>query len=154
MSKTKFTHALPDGQIATRTSVRTYTHVVIGRRRLEVDRAAARRDAMQYRDDFKYYQKVVTAGVGGRYPGMAPWRRGLTAGEVADAKQAIDGYTDADTYAEARVASRLECIGPGEFGPWEALRWSGSLANAAKGARDLESCGYAVQIEPINGGAR
>lgn len=147
----KLKHHLPDGEIATRTTAREYTHVVVAR----VDVNQRRADALKLQDvdrgNFDYYGRCVATGRHGT--------RTISAIEIEGYKAILAANRDAEAYAESCAQRRVESInkeyGDAAVGHWFVCAWCSRQDLAEKEARRVVKYAYAdIAVEPINHGAR
>lgn len=152
MAKTKFTFTTAEGKVETRTSERTYTHVVVRRtnvaylRKCALDPAWSKEDA----NAFRYYSKMAACEVGEipqgrRYP--------MEAAEKRASEAAVAGCSDEADYIAKKQQARLDAItkeyGDADVGPEYVAQWSMSEVNARKGAQP--GVFYAsVRVAPVD----
>ncbi len=147
MAKTTFKHTLPDGNVVSRKSERAYTHIIIGRRKLDLDRAVIRsaQQVKTHKSNYEYHKAVVATEIGQTPPGyFSPVYEQSKARAIAE----IEGFENADAYAAAKVEEKLAKVGDGEFGPWTALQWSMSAANALKALGKWDHYSE-VSVQPV-----
>jgi len=141
MPKTKLSATLPDGTIATRTTARTYTHVVAVRRSYESALDVAVRQSAGDLDNYAHYAAFLDGT--SRFLAKRSWQSDAEhaascAWDIARATAAIDGATSADEYAAARKAQRIADVearkAAGNFDTWSAEAWAGRLDLAQKAA--------------------
>ncbi|MGN6702930.1 MAG: hypothetical protein ACTHKB_08205 [Burkholderiaceae bacterium] len=153
MAKQKFSVTLPDGNIATRSTERAYTHVVIGRRDLDAARAAQANAASRkfHAANYLHYVATIAAGVGGQVSGC---HYTVTARYFEEAKQAIRDTKDEADYIEreiVRCIARInDAYGTGSRSAWIALQWSMNERNAMKGAQSNAKYYVDVQVVPVD----
>lgn len=148
--KTTLRHMLPDGSIATRSTAREYTCVLMGRRNFKATREAIMSDsfAKARQKDFNFYSSIIEAGVGKRIPGLDC---ALTARYVELAEKALEGVSDLEQYIEKSRKTALSPLPEGDLGPLVVLSWSATLQSATKLISDHPAF-TDFKIEPINGG--
>lgn len=149
--KVTLKHKLPCGAVETRTTARTYTHVVIVRR----DLRAIREDAAKLRSvdvsNFEHYQLQIAQGVG------APTRLAdgsllngypVTQAAYDRAVAEIEGCDSAQQYAEKCIAARLAKHdaehGTRAVGDWYIAGWCGRADLAEKLASKERNSGWCV----------
>ena len=149
--QTKLQHQLPDGGIATRTTARTYTHVVIAR--TDVNRR--RTDALKLQDvdrrNFEFYARCVATGRHGAHA--------VSAADIATYKAILAATPDAESYAASCAQRRLEKVnqeyGAADYSDWFVCAWCGREDLADKEARRVVKYAYSdIRVEPINHGVR
>ena len=147
----KLQHKLADGGIATRTTAREYTHVVVAR--TDVNRRRA--DALKLQDvdrrNFEYYGRCVVTGRNGAYT--------IPATEIESYKAILAANPDAEAYAASCAQRRVERInneyGDAAYSEWFVCAWCGRQDLADKEARRVTKYAYAdIAVEPINHGKR
>jgi hypothetical protein len=140
----KLSVTLPDGQIATRTTARAYTHVVIA----QWDVALERSNALSLRVDLdasnhKFYRDQIAAGVRDANTSEETWARytkyaAMTAGEYRSYE------------VERRLAKIKEEYGTVDVSAWACLQWSGSEKNAREALGTYRKRGWLnVQVLAI-----
>lgn len=156
MPKTKLTVTLPDGSIATRTTARTYTHVVAVRRSYEYALEKSVLFADLDRANFEYFSRMLD----GTSPFLrqASYRTAEQQAEynadcVARATKALEGHDTLEGYTAAKRAARLDSVErdkeAGLFDKWSAESWAGRLDLAQKAA--VHQPWFAeVRIIPVN----
>ncbi|WP_405124311.1 hypothetical protein [Pseudomonas alloputida] len=155
-------HALPCGEIATRTTAREYSHVVIVREDLVALRASRDVISKVDLDNFRFYSSLVAAGAGNHYlhnsGSLSAYP--VTQADFDKAQAAIGGHADAQAYADAcrlaRLAKHDELWGDATRGPWGIVGWCGRLDLATKLAAQQRgyNCRTDVQVEAVNNGER
>ncbi|KWN83016.1 hypothetical protein [Burkholderia stagnalis] len=136
-AKKKFTFTTADGIVATRTSSRAYTHVVVGRRNLAKERADWTSPATRLRlyEAYVYLSRCASTTVGEKF---RDGRFVVTQAMYDESVKTVDKYPTVDTYVAAMIAEGIERInaqeGDGEAGKERVLRWSRSVAAAQRGA--------------------
>jgi len=142
MAKTRTTTATHDGVTFTRSTARTYTHVVIGRRDIE---AAVRRDRItseeMVRRDWAWYGEIAA----GTYKHMEY----VNEQQIARATKLIALGLEAATKL---VADESEQRARQLFAGWEALGWAGRPDLAVKEQRTWQApihCYAEVLIVPV-----
>ena len=140
---TKQTFTVPDVPGSKRTSYRTYTHAVIGRRDgrcsavvyaadLATNEPKARKWDAKHWDDC---QRAAKATVGQRYRNHNGYMVEARDYEVRSGMEFILAHSDREAYVEAQAAqrqaylARLKASTPGEL---QVLQWSMSWKNAMK----------------------
>lgn len=147
----KHIHTLPDGTKATRSSKgRVYTHVIIGRKNLVRERAAAEAMRAQHINNFAFYQQYASTPVGESWNGKS-WCiiKPIDAPKQAQYAAIVAEHGTAENYADAMVRQSLERIGSDDAGTWSVLQWSMSAANAAKGMNKFRDWFVDVQVQPV-----
>jgi hypothetical protein len=142
MAKNKFSFTTAEGKVETRSSDRTYTHVVVKRTNAALLRVEAVSDAhrKQDRSNFKFFA-AMAAGEVGKIPAVpgGGWRWPLTQEDKDKHAEFIAPYSDADDYADKSAAARLDAVnkkyGDADVGPEFVAQWSMSEVNARKGAK-------------------
>uniref|UniRef100_A0AAU6W3L2 Uncharacterized protein n=1 Tax=Pseudomonas phage Cygsa01 TaxID=3138529 RepID=A0AAU6W3L2_9VIRU len=140
----KLSVTLPDGQIATRTTARAYTHVVIGQR----DVALERSQAMSLRadldaDNHAFYRKEVAAGQRDTNTSEETW-----AAWTQYAAMTVGEYRTFEV--ERRLAKIKDEYGTVDVGAWTCLQWSGSEKNASEALGSFRKRGWInVQVLAI-----
>lgn len=160
--KTTLKHELPCGTIATRTTARAYTHVVMVRQDIAAERA--RLDVLRIEEamrGFAYFSDLVKLGVGGRYRfDNGHYSQPLTQAQVDEAVAGIAGCVSAQDYAEKCRAERLAkhdaTYGDAEVSDWYVLSWSSRADLAEKEAARCRSHWYYREAvaQAINNGVR
>jgi hypothetical protein len=151
-------HALPCGAIATRTTAREYSHVVILRTDLVAARAQLDCISQTVLDNFAYSQKIVGIGAGGLIRASNGRSYPVTQKDVDSALASMRGFTDAQAFAEAHRAERLAKFdaehGDATRGPWMIVGWCGRLDLATKLAAQQQgyACRTDVQVQAVNNG--
>lgn len=151
-------HALPCGTIATRTTAREYSHVVILRTDLVAARAELDRISDNVLANFAYDQKIVGIGAGGQVRASNGRFYPVTQDNVDRALASMRGFTDAQAFAEARRQERLAEFdaehGDATRGPWAIVGWCGREDLARKLANQQQgyACRTDVQVQAINNG--
>lgn len=160
MAKTTLKHMLPDGTIATRTTARAYSHLVIVRKNLIAVRTSLNSIKTRDLENYAYHREVIAAGVGGHYlfssGDRCKWP--VTQDQFDKAVAAVDGCANAQAYAEKcrdkRLAQHDAEYGDAVYGPWYVAGWCGR-ADLAEKLRQKELGGWCVQdaiAQPINNG--
>lgn len=153
-------HALPCGEIATRTTAREYSHVVILRDDLVAVRASRDVIFQSDLDNFRFYSSQVAAGAGNHYLHSCGSRSAypVTQDDFDKAQAEIGGHADAQAYADAcrlaRLAKHDELWGDATRGPWAIVGWCGRLDLATKLAAQQQgyACRTDVQVQAVNNG--
>lgn len=150
--KTTLRHMLPDGSIATRSTAREYTCVLMGRRNFKATREAIMSDSFSksHGKNFDFFKSVVTAGVGRYLPGLS---YPVTERNFKDAEIALEGVSTRDEYISRDRNKALSLIPEGDLGQLVVLSWSATLQSATKLISDHPAF-TDFKIEPINGGER
>ena len=154
----KFTVTLPDGTVATRSSVRhNYTHAVVLTTPREVEARSIERMLSAARSDLERREEALLIGTvaregrvmgGGSYEYVT-----VTVGDeiVAGYMVGEAALTDEDAVAilaarvednRRKIAAYEEAVAETLAGPLEhysVLRWSGSLVNATKALREFSN---------------
>lgn len=158
MAKVTLKHKLPCGAIETRTTARTYSHVVVMRRDLSVIREQEGRISKLDLSNYEFFKAALAAGVGGsqRLQGgldikvdQARYDRAVI--EIGDCKSA-QAY--AEKRRDARLAAHDAKHGNAKFGDWFVAGWCGR-ADLAEKLAQKERKGWApadVRVEAINNG--
>jgi hypothetical protein len=130
MKKT-FTYTTAEGKIETRTSVRTYTHVIVGRLDHNKERASviARRASMakQDRKNYRYWSTCATTAVDAMYPGE---NFPVTQDLHDKGLEVVAEHPTAKQYVAARADARYAAIPAGDLGPELVLQWCTSERSA------------------------
>lgn len=141
MAKNKFSFTTAEGKVETRSSDRTYTHVVVMRANVAALRVAAVSDDNRKQDckNFKFFA-AMAAGEVGKVPAVpGGWNWPLTQKDKENYTAQVAPYRDADDYADKRAAARLEAVnkqyGDADIGPEYVAQWSMSEVNARKGLK-------------------
>lgn len=164
-------HALPNGEIATRTTLRPYTHVKISV--LNVERALTNAYASleeipqrveQYRTrlerDHRIYQAMIDGGVGSRVRNWNNYVITVDARMIDHAREMLAEFPIENTVtdyrntlmddAESRIM-KLKSIRQEDVEP-VVISWHGSRINAEKATEYSRNSDY--YIEEINHGVR
>lgn len=154
-------HALPCGTVATRTTARTYSHVVILRDDLVAVRAG--KDCIRKYDleHFAYCQALLAAGVGNchRHSCGTMSTYPVAQADFDKAAAETEGFADAQAYAEARRIARLARHdaehGDATRGPWGIVGWCGreDLARKLAAQQQGYACRTDVLVQAVNNGA-
>lgn len=154
MPKAKLTATLPDGSVATRTTARTYTHVVAVRRSFEYAMTHANRSGASDGSNWDYNNSIIEGkhdGHAGNWgtPDQIAARR---AKRIEEAKDSIGSLSRAE-YIEARRAGYVAAIElkkeEGYYDKWTAESWAGRLDLAQKAATPKPWFAE-VKIVPVN----
>ena len=154
--KATLTVTRPDGEIAPRTTARTYPHVVVYRHDLGAARAAIESDPMECAgNNFRYVRRVLAAGVGGSLQGHC---YPVDQHQFDKASEELAGAETAEQYIAAARQRHLDRFdakhGDALVSNWVVDGWAGRLDLAQKGASKAASCirhVIDVQIIPVNG---
>jgi hypothetical protein len=124
MRKT-FTFTTSEGVVETPSSACAYTHVVVGRRDFNKERAAVIKQrpkmAKQDRANYRYWETCAATPVGATYPGENftvtenPHDKGL---------KILAEYPTLESYVAARADARYNAIPAVDTGPELVLQWS------------------------------
>lgn len=157
---TKLTATMPCGTLVTRTTARTYTHVVVACDDLAVLRADAGKSTDVDRKRYARLTKQVTLGVGGTYTvndyGVRPFTVTIDQSDYDDAVKALAGCETFDAYAAMVIAGRLarhdEKYGDAPTSAWGVVGWCGRPDLAEKAASKHRALFgvHSVQIVPVN----
>lgn len=157
--KNTLKHRLPDGTVATRSTARAYSHVVIARHDLVKRRAKAGRLSEVDYSNFAFYQKEIATGVGGTYShANGLMSRPLSQADYDYAVERVAGCETAQQYAEKcrdeRLAGHDARYGTAGAGEWFVEGWCGRADLAEKLASKCRGyeCLRDVQVQAINGG--
>lgn len=136
---------LPDGQIASRTTNRKYTHVVAMRRSYEQALKAAREPSPVSVSNYNYHVRESRAET-------AQYLRGNedAAAYFQSHLDKIAGCANADEYVEKMIAEAVakveECRKAGYYDTFGASHWCGSRALAEKQASPMRSDPYYAEV--------
>lgn len=147
--KIKLSATLPDGTIATRTTARTYTHVIAVRPSWEaaIRRANADNTPARHASNWGFYQARLN---GEKLYSDTPEKA------RAEAIEKLGGHETLEAFAAAKLQEALARVeaakAAGEYDSWGALTWCGrlslaqnELAKARKGDWWAQS-----EIAPVN----
>jgi hypothetical protein len=131
--KKTYTYTTAEGNVETRTNGRRYTHIVVGRRDYNKERAAvvAQRAAMAKRDraTYRYWQTCATTKVGDMHPKADyPVRQDMHDQGI----EIIAKYPTVNAYVASNDAARYAAIPAGDLGPEAVLQWCTSERAARK----------------------
>lgn len=154
MAKTKFTFTTAEGKVETRTSERTYTHVVVNRTNVAYLREDAVHPENSKRDasDYRFFLAMATGEVGA-IPNVKGWQWPLKAEDKQRYGSYIAGYADEADYVAKKQQARLDAIneryGDADIGPEYVAQWSMSEANARKGVK-ASVLFASVRVAPVD----
>jgi|GEM_PF-1858906 len=149
-NKVTLKHKLPCGTVQTRTTARTYTHVVVGRRDpLKIRQERARIFDVDLRN-FEFYAALVAIGAGGQYRHSNGLAITIKQGDYEEALQAISGCDTAQAYAEKVRDQRLAAhdleADAGKLSAWFIVGWCGRQELADKLAARERSTGWCWHV--------
>jgi len=140
----KLSATLPDGTIATRTTARAYTHIVVG----QWDVAMARSQALSRLEDLdasnhKFYRDQIAKG-----------ERDVNTSEETWARYAANAAMTVGEYRAYEIGRRLAKIeaeyGTVDLSGFACLQWSGSEKNALASVGSFRKNGWVnVQVLAI-----
>lgn len=152
MAKRTYTATLPNGEIAKRTTERTYTHLVAYRLGAAELEASARATDWQKteRSNHAYHARIVAEGAAatayGEYAeGEPAYRAESRAHSIAYAQAFIADFPTADDYVAHRLQRRLDDA-TNRAGRWVIAGWCGRPDLAAKLAAKGHYCADRVEI--------
>jgi hypothetical protein len=151
MPKTKFTFTHADGRVSTRTSARTYTHVVVGRVNLVAERAAVEKDD-RWGSSWDYSAEQTLIEVG---QPMSPGKPHLMDKRLSDEhRDFLAENPDRAAYIakckQKQLDDLAERYGEGDKSPELVLQWSGSATNAEKGAAQARKYWVDVAVRGVD----
>lgn|GEM_PF-6230530 len=143
-AKNKFSFTTAEGKVETRSSDRTYTHVVVMRTNVAALRveAVSAENRKQDRKNFAFFAAMASGEVG-KIPAVpGGWNWPLKQEDKDKYAAQVAPYRDAEDYADKRAAARLEHInkqyGAADIGPEYVAQWSMSETNARKGVKSSQ----------------
>lgn len=154
MPKIKLTAALPDGTVATRTTARTYTHVIAALPCLKEHMRRANDELAQVQDGSNWdYHASCAAGT---YAFPSWYSQEARDKSVADGKAWIEQNPDRAAFVAGKHAERVAVVeerkAAGFYEAWVATTWCGRLSLAqAQFAQANNAAGWAnVRIVEVN----
>lgn len=153
--KAKLTATLPNGEIITRTTSRTYSHAVVAL--VDADLAIAFATSKDWekteRHNYKYYTECAAGthehvAVYGA-EGQAEYRRSWAKKRQAESADFIAKFPTADEYCAAQRAARIAAV-EARIGKWEELGWAGRGDLAAKLVAKGHYLAREVRAIPVN----
>lgn len=147
---------LPDGSEATRTTARTYTHIVIGKPSEADARKLAEQEWAHDESNFAYYRTLANGGVG--Y--VHDFGRGLkanpqTQADLDDVTAKLRGATTLAEFRAAMLAERIAVVdglaAEGHYTRFHVVGWAGRPDLAEKLLRGPEGSTLLIerQIVPV-----
>lgn len=154
--KITLTCTLPDGSKASRTTARTYTHVVCGRRSYDEAMRRANSKAAQKHDGKNWDYYAACAAGTYRY---AHWysAEAIADGNAKGRAWIEENGNDRAGYVQRCHMERQERVQAaklaGEFDRWQALNWASRADLAHKAAASANRHGYYAKtvVVPVDG---
>lgn len=144
-------YTVPEVPGSKRTSHRPYTHAVIGRRNLALDRLVAHDPAVAAQDavNYRYHRSIVDMGIGEIWDERRGYR--VDREMLERSRSALSGIETVNQWVAKHLAIRIASInraGTGPAGDLEVLSWSMSAANAEKAATGWRRRHVDVRVVP------
>lgn len=141
--------AIVDGkEVGTRTSERTYSHVVIGRENYANDMKFAGSIHPVDKSNFRYYQNIS-----GPDKGAGEYKFPISDTEAERAREIIKKHGSADDYAKAMAAERVAKVNAnkaaGKYDSLHAITWAGREDLAHKQVPGLSKNFADVKVVPV-----
>lgn len=150
--KTKFTFTTADGETATRTSARAYTHVIVGRKNYAYERQWQESPKLrkERESSWDYAKNCASVQPGERYP-VARLNFEVTQERHDSGRALIEQHPSRDAYVAAKTAEAIAEVGEGDAGPLVVLQWSQSVSAATRAQSGFAPWYTGVHVLPING---
>jgi len=151
MAKTKFKFTHADGSVSTRSSDRQYTHVVVGRIDLAIQRENCT-DLDRGRSQWDFTAKMANVDV--EMPDVPTIAHLNALQRNLEDKEFVAKYPDREAYAQARLQESLDYLaeryGTGDKSNEIVLQWSASETSAQKGAQQKAKYFIDVAVKSVD----